>query len=1506
MTTDGLGDDHLGSGEGPRGADVPVRVFISYAHDNVVHEERVRNFWLFLHSLGIDAKIDLLAAEQRVDWAKWTMREIRDADHVLVIASPEYRRRAEGDTPPDHGRGVQWEARQIQEIFYADQESELQRVVPVVLPECSSADIPLWLAPQSSTHYVVTDFTVAGAERLLRLLTGQPWERLPPHGEIPILPPRGAEKPAAKAPIGMALQAEVMIEASISTPGTLESAVWIDGTRLSRRQAPLPAEVTTVWKAALGSPGQDAKRHLANAGRALAAALLDQAEQASLAGVLKRLRPGDAAAVVLIASGQALALPIELILLAGDDDAEFGPLGLLPAVSVSRRVAARGHVPGVMQGLSAVSAPTGVAGPLKILAAVAAPDKTKWPDMPLDVEAEMQAVLDAVVGVTAEVSAQVRVLEVASLSAIRQALADDAYHVLHLSAHGSSDVVELEDEDGRPVEVSPESLMQALQHAGRPVPLIVLSSCSGESSGPQAMAAGLIDRGADRVIAMLAPVTRPYAVALARYFYRELSAQPSLTVGHALARARYLAEEDRSTSAEGRLRAPEYGLMALLASGGDGSLVNMSVPPMPLKVRTLSPGGRGVRELPVGVLIGRRTELRTAMAILRRTPDAVRRFGVASGVQLTGIGGIGKTAVAGRVISRLRADGWLIAVHEGRWNPSALIAAVADAIADILTTTAGPESETPQRPISNSSRMVMLREALTRLTSPDDDNGARLAVINQLLANEQLLLAFDDFEQNLTGDGSAFLDATTEQAITAFADAAEVGVLLLTSRYTLPGPDRFLVEVPVSPLTAMELRRLFLRLPALADLDGRDRRLLARVIGGHPRLIEFADALMRGGRASLRHVQVRLRNVARDEGVALAANRSLDDAVDQALLLGSADIMLTELLGLLTPRQTEVLAQITVGRAPMSLDDLAFALRQNPYFEITDDEPYADLLILAADVERLASLTLLIRGEDIVMHPWVAGLVIRHMTIDLKSQHERALAMRYRRFEQHRAGYDDLLDIPQHLKALRRYDDIAGVVKQAIRALPSTRAIAAYLSDIRPLIPRDERAWIVVADLEVEALLRAGKLSAAIRSLQAIHQHVQKRANTEPDTKEWQRDLSISHNKLGDAAASVGDVAAARIAYQASMHIRLHLLATDPGNSQWQRDLSVSYDKLGDVDLASMDLTAARAAYQASQDIRVRLASDDPGNTQWQRDLSVSYDKLGDVDLASMDLTAARAAYQASQDIRVRLASDDPGNTQWQRDLSVSYDKLGDVDLASMDLTAARAAYQASQDIRVRLASDDPGNTQWQRDLSVSYDKLGDVDLASMDLTAARAAYQASQDIRVRLASDDPGNTQWQRDLSVSYDKLGDVDLASMDLTAARAAYQASQDIRVRLASDDPGNTQWQRDLSVSYDKLGDVDLAAGELTAARAAYQASQDIRVRLASDDPGNTQWQRDLSVSYDKLGDVDLAAGELTAARAAYQASQDIRVRLASDDPGNTQWQRDLQIARERMSHFPDAPL
>jgi len=177
----------------------PPSVFISYAHEDAHHQEQVRAFWIFLRSNGIDAKLDLPATDRRRDWALWMLHHVRTARFVLVIASPAYRTRGDGEAEPGVGKGVQWEAALIREEVFRDSRAALQKFVPVVLPGQSAADIPTWLGPTTTSHYHVNDFTVAGADGLLRLLTGQPGEIQPPLGRSPVLPPRDGPEPVRSA-----------------------------------------------------------------------------------------------------------------------------------------------------------------------------------------------------------------------------------------------------------------------------------------------------------------------------------------------------------------------------------------------------------------------------------------------------------------------------------------------------------------------------------------------------------------------------------------------------------------------------------------------------------------------------------------------------------------------------------------------------------------------------------------------------------------------------------------------------------------------------------------------------------------------------------------------------------------------------------------------------------------------------------------------------------------------------------------------------------------------------------------------------------------------------------------------------------------------------------------------------------------------------------------------------------------------------------------------------------
>ena len=446
---------------------------------------------------------------------------------------------------------------------------------------------------------------------------------------------------------------------------------------------------------------------------------------------------------------------------------------------------------------------------------------------------------------------------------------------------------------------------------------------------------------------------------------------------------------------------------------------------------------------------------------------------------------------------------------------------------------------------------------------------------------------------------------------------------------------------------------------------------------------------------------------------------------------------------------------------------------------------------------------------------------------------------------------------------------------------------------------RGEERNVSVSHNRIGDVKRAqGDLPGALAAYTDAMAIAERLAARDPANSEWQRDMWVSHVNIGGVKVAQGDLPGALAAYTDAMAIAERLAARDPANSEWQRDLSVGHNRIGDVKVARGDLPGALAAFTDAMAIAERLAARDPANSEWQRDLSVSHNKIGDLKVAQGDLRGALAAYTDAMAIRERLAARDPANSEWQRDLSVSHNRIGDVKVAQGDLPGVLAAYTDAMAIAERLAARDPANSLWQRDLSVSHNKLGDVKLAQGDLPGALAAYTAAIAIAERLAAHDPANSLWQRDLSVSHERIGDVKVAQGDLPGALVAYTDAMAIRERLARD-PANSQWQRDLSVSHNRIGDVELAQGDLRGALAAYTDDKAIAARLAARDPANSEWQRDLSVSHNRIGDVKLAQGDLPGALAAYTDAMAIRERLAARDPANTEWQRDLIVSCMKLA-------
>jgi hypothetical protein len=64
---------------------------------------------------------------------------------------------------------------------------------------------------------------------------------------------------------------------------------------------------------------------------------------------------------------------------------------------------------------------------------------------------------------------------------------------------------------------------------------------------------------------------------------------------------------------------------------------------------------------------------------------------------------------------------------------------------------------------------------------------------------------------------------------------------------------------------------------------------------------------------------------------------------------------------------------------------------------------------------------------------------------------------------------------------------------------------------------------------------------------------------------------------------------------------------SDPANAAWQRDLSVSFERLGDLATAQGNLPEAQRLFGEALRIRQRLAESDPESAAPQRDLAVAH-----------------------------------------------------------------------------------------------------------------------------------------------------------------------------------------------------------------------------------------------------------------------------------------------------------
>ena len=557
-----------------------------------------------------------------------------------------------------------------------------------------------------------------------------------------------------------------------------------------------------------------------------------------------------------------------------------------------------------------------------------------------------------------------------------------------------------------------------------------------------------------------------------------------------------------------------------------------------------------------------------------------------------------------------------------------------------------------------------------------------------------VLIVLDNFEDNLTphsAPGRPGWRTVADQDLAALLAALAVRPgrcrLLITSRYpfVLPGQaERALSFQPIGPLSVAETMKLAWALPAVDKLTEAELEQVWRMVGGHPRCLEYLDALLSGGHSTYPDVTTRLAaNLTRRPDVPdldewFTAHGTLDQALAETLTLAADEVLLDQLLAGLaaTPGAEDLLLGLSVHRSPVDQAGLLFQAGIPDYAAETSpdyaaaSEQVADILAAAGipvdQVRDLAQLPATVQAE-LRLHLAVlnstptpplrapdglrrlvnAGTASSLLAIDADHDAARLFVHRWtasklqQRWDQSgRSG--QLTTAHQRAAQYRQW---------RVRVWPQDRA-----SDLDDLIEARYHLLAAAQTGQADELTRTiaetlyawgawDREDALIRDTLA---HLPDDAD---GRSKWIR-------QLGDIARGRGRIADATQLYQQALVIDERLARLDPGNTEFQHELSISYDRLAQLARDAGNTGEAERLYRQALPIDERLARLDPGNAGFQRDLSVSYDKLAGLARDAGNTGEAERLYRQALAIHERLARLNPGNATLQNDLSVSYDKL--------------------------------------------------------------------------------------------------------------------------------------------------------------------------------------------------------------------------------------------------------
>ncbi|MCT7956416.1 CHAT domain-containing protein [Laspinema palackyanum] len=589
--------------------------------------------------------------------------------------------------------------------------------------------------------------------------------------------------------------------------------------------------------------------------------------------------------ILAIATHQNLAhLPWELL----HDGTSFLVEGANPVVVPVRWIERKTPPPPALE-----------ARPLQVLFMATSPETV---EPVLDFEEEEARILAQ----TQEMAVQVRVEEsgcVAELGKLWKRYLQ-RFDIFHLTGHGDIQRQEpyypyfiTETETGDRHDAFAPEFAEVFRH--RWPQLIFLSGCRTGQAGNQgtvlSMAETLIQEGARAVLGWGLPVLPTTATVAAAHLYQELAAGCSLGEGLG-STYRYLLQKEK---------VKDWHLLRLYVRGDcPGALVEPPgdyhwQPPQPPQEQFLDPLTHEVRVATSEEFVGRRRYLQRYLRALKK-PQSI-------GVLIYGIGGVGKSTVAARLLERM-PEYERIVIYRGLDKEK-------------LINKLSPQTNETELEILEGN--LSLKQHLINC----------LQILNS--QKQQLIFVLDDFEANLepTAHGKPVLkkDAVKvlRDLLEAIAQSRGPHRVIITCRYDFIFPDptlnRRLYREPLAALRGEDLRKKCQRLESFKVDSGVDAGLQERakkVADGNPRLLEELNKILQTSGLTIGEITTQMQKAEEQFRVDILAEKLLnqqDKDLREILRLGLVFEMpvprsaFEELCSQIRNRDTHISRAISLG-----------------------------------------------------------------------------------------------------------------------------------------------------------------------------------------------------------------------------------------------------------------------------------------------------------------------------------------------------------------------------------------------------------------------------------------------------------------------------------------------------------------------------------------------------------------------------------------------------------------